>query len=496
MIENLAIGLSIGLTVPNLVAAVVGTIGGIIIGALPGLSATMGVALLVPVTFLMSPVTGLIMLSGIYCGGIYGGSITGILLNTPGTAAAIVTMIDGHKMTQKGEPKKALSTAILASFAGGLISAFVLLFFSPILANLALRFGPPEYFCLALFGMTVISSLTTVGSVLKGIIVGFFGVFISTVGMDPNLGVPRLTFGQLGLMEGFGVIPVLIGLFSIPEALELAVNPLSSTALVRKLKGGPFLEMSEYLRMAGNFIKSSLIGTIIGIIPAAGPVIAPFVSYREAKRSSKFPEKFGTGIPDGIVAAEAANNGVTGGSLVPLLTLGIPGSAVAAVYLGALTIHGLRPGPMLFRNNPDVVYGLFIGFFVVQFVMLGLGLWGSNLFAQVIRLPTSIIAAFIFFFSIMGALAMNANLFDVWVMLAFGILGFFMKRYGFPAAPIVLGVILGPMLEQNLFSSLAMSKGNPLIFVTRPLSILILLLSAVSLLTPYLGSLKKIFTKR
>lgn len=495
MIENLAIGLSIGLTVTNVIAAVVGTIGGIIIGALPGLSATMGVALLVPVTFLMSPVTGLIMLSGIYCGGIYGGSITGILLNTPGTAAAIVTMIDGYKMTQRGEPKKALSTAILASFVGGLLSAFVLLFFSPILANLALRFGPPEYFCLALFGMTVISSLTTGGSVLKGIIVGFFGVFISTVGMDPCLGVPRFTFDVLGLMEGFGIIPVLIGLFSIPEALELAVNPLSSTGLVRKLKGGLFLEMSEYVRMAGNFFKSSLIGVIIGIIPAAGPVIAPFVSYREAKRSSKFPEKFGTGIPDGIVAAEAANNGVTGGSLVPLLTLGIPGSAVAAVFLGALTIHGLRPGPMLFRNNPDVVYGLFIGFFVVQFVMLGLGLWGSNLFAQVIRLPTSIIAAFIFFFSIMGALAMNANLFDVWVMLAFGILGFFMKRYGFPAAPIVLGVILGPMLEQNLFSSLALSQGNPLIFVTRPLSILILLLAAISLLTPYMAALKRLFRR-
>ncbi len=496
MIENLAIGLSVGLSWSNLIAALVGTTGGIIIGALPGLSASMGVALLVPATFLMPPVTGLIMLSGIYCGGIYGGSITGILLNTPGTAAAIVTMIDGNKMTKKGEPKKALSTAIIASFVGGLLSAFTLLFFSPILASFALRFGPPEYFCLALFGMTVISSLTTGGSVLKGIIVGFFGVFISTIGMDPCLGVARFTFNTLGLMEGLGIIPVLIGLFSIPEALDLAISPSPSGGSIQKLKGDLFLEMSEYIRMAGNFIKSSLIGVIIGIIPAAGPVIAPFVSYREAKRSSKFPEKFGTGIPDGIVAAEAANNGVTGGSLVPLLTLGIPGSAVAAVYLGALTIHGLRPGPMLFQNNPDVIYGLFIGFFVVQFVMLGLGLWGSGLFAQVIRLPRSIIAAFIFFFSIIGALAMNSNLFDVWVMLAFGILGFIMKRYGFPAAPVVLGVILGPMLEQNLFSSLALSRGNPLIFVTRPLSLLILLLAVISLLTPYIDTFKKLLARR
>jgi putative tricarboxylic transport membrane protein len=233
-----------------------------------------------------------------------------------------------------------------------------------------------------------------------------------------------------------------------------------------------------------------LIGVIIGIIPAAGPVIAPFVSYREAKRSSKYPEKFGTGIPDGLIAAEAANNGVTGGSLIPLLTLGIPGSAVAAVYLGALTIHGLRPGPMLFRTNPDVIYGLFIGFFVVQFVMLVLGLWGSGLFAQVIRLPKNIVATFIFFFSIMGALAMNGNLYDVWVMLAFGILGYAMRRYGFPAAPIVLGIILGPMLEQNLFAALAMSNGNPLIFVTRPLSIVILCLVVLSLMAPYMEIIK------
>ena len=270
MIENISIGLSIGLTWTNLIAAVIGTVGGILIGALPGLSATMGVALLVPVTFLMSPVTGLIMLSGIYCGGIYGGSITGILLNTPGTAAAIVTMIDGYQMTKKGEPKKALSTAILASFVGGLLSAFTLLFFSPILANLALRFGPPEYFCLALFGMTVISSLTTGGSVLKGILIGFFGVFVSTVGMDPCLGTPRFTFDTLGLMEGLGVIPVLIGLFSIPEALELAINPLSGSS-VQRLKGGLFLELSEYFRMAGNFIKSSLYRCHYRDHPGGGP---------------------------------------------------------------------------------------------------------------------------------------------------------------------------------------------------------------------------------
>lgn len=491
MIENILIGLSAAATVPNFFAAFIGTVGGVVIGALPGLSATMGVALLVPTTYLMSPLAGLIMLGGIYCGAIYGGSISAILLNTPGTPAAIVTMMDGNKMTRQGEPKKALSTAVIASFVGGLLSSLALLLLSPLLAEFALRFGPPEYFCLALFGMTIISSLTS-GSILKGIMVGFFGVFISTVGLDPVYGAPRYTFHMTDMMEGFSVVPVLIGLFSIPEALALATSQTTKAGISRHLKGKLFLELSRYASMATLFIKSGIIGVIIGIIPAAGPVIAPFVSYGEAKRSSKTPEKFGTGIPEGIVAAEAANNGVTGGSLVPLLTLGIPGSAVAAVFLGALTIHGLQPGPMLFRNNPDIVYGFFIGFFMIQFIMLGLGLWGSHLFAQVIRLPKSIIATFIFFFSILGSLAMNGNLFDVWVMLGFGILGTAMKRYGFPPAPIVLGIILGPMLEQNLFSALAMSRDNPMIFFTRPICVVVLVMVVISLVAPYLSSFKKV----
>lgn len=492
MIEYISMGLSIALTLPNLVLSVIGSAAGIVIGALPGLTATMGIALLVPVTFLMPPVSGLIMLSGIYCGAIYGGSISAILVNVPGTAASIATTFDGNKMTKNGEAKKALSTAVLASFVGGLLSSFSLLFLSPVLADFALRFGPPEYFCLALFGMTVISSLTTGGgSVLKGLIVGFFGVFISTVGMDPSLGIPRYTFNTVDLMGGFSLVPVLIGVFSIPEALELATSKSFSKIIVQEAKGGLFLELSEYFRMASIFIKSSIIGIIIGIVPAAGPVIASFVSYQEAKRSSKHPEKFGTGIPDGIVASEAANNGVTGASLVPLLTLGIPGDTAAAVFLGALTIHGLVPGPMLFRTNADVVYGLFVGFIAVQFIVLGLGLLGSTFFAKVLRVPTSIVATFIFFFSIIGAFAMNSNLFDVWVMLGFGILGFAMKRYGFPLAPIVLGLILGPLLEENMFSSLALSHGNPLIFVASPLSVLILLMAAASVILPNISRFKK-----
>jgi putative tricarboxylic transport membrane protein len=492
MIENVHIGLSVALTLPNLVFAIIGTAVGIVIGALPGLTATMGIALLVPATFMMSPVTGLIMLSGIYCGAIYGGSISGILVNVPGTAAAIVTMMDGNKMTQKGEAKRALSTAVLASFVGGFLSAAALLCLSPILANIALRFGPPEYFSLALFGMCMISSLTTRGgSVLKGIFVGFFGIFISTVGMDPCLGIARYTFDTTNLMGGFSLVPVLIGVFSIPEALELATSKSFSKISVQQIEGSLFLELSEYCRMTAIFVKSSIIGIILGILPAVGPETAPFIAYPEAKRSSKHPERFGTGIPDGVVAAEAANNGATGGSLIPLLTLGIPGSAAAAVYLGALTIHGLLPGPMLFQRNPDVVYGLFVGFFVVQFVMLGLGLGGSTFFPKVLRLPTNIIAAFIFLFSIIGAFAMNSNLFDVWVMLGFGILGFIMKSYGFPLAPIVLGLILGPILEENMFSSLAIGHGNPLIFVTRPLSVLILLMAAASLIASNIRSLRR-----
>lgn len=485
MLDNIAIGFQVGLTWSNMFGALIGTLAGIIFGALPGLTATMAVALLVPATFLMSPVTGLIMLSGIYCGAIYGGSITGILLHTPGTPAAIVTMLDGNVMCKKGEAKKALSTAIIASFVGGLLSAFALLLLSPILAELALRFGPPEYFCLAFFGMSIISSLTT-GSIIKGLIVGFFGVFISTIGLDPVDGFDRFTFNVPDMLSGFSIVPVLIGLFSLPEALAVASGQSSYKPTLGKSSGSQFLKLSKYFQMAGTFIKSSLIGVIIGIIPAAGPEVAPFVTYREAKRTSKHPETFGRGDPEGIVASEAANSGVTGGSLIPLLTLGIPGSGVAAVYLGALTIHGLMPGPMLFINSPDIVYGLFIGFFLVQFIMLALGLMGATLFAQVTRLPRAVIAMYIFFFSIIGSLAMNGNIFDVWVMFAFGLLGCLMKRFDFPAPPIVLGLILGPMLEQNFFSSLSISRGDPLIFVTRPLSALILAITGLTLLGPFL----------
>ena len=491
MLENILAGISIAFTLGNIAAAVLGTGLGILIGALPGLTATMGVALLVPATYIMEPVTGLIMLCGIYCGAIYGGSIPGILLHTPGTPAAIVTMLDGNAMTKRGEAKRALSTSAIASFGGGLISAMALLFLAPPLADFALKFGPPEYFCLAFFGMTIISSLTA-NSMIKGLTVGFFGVFISTIGLDPSEGVARFCFDSPNLLEGFGIVPVLIGLFSIPEALELAGEASSSRITVGKVTGKMFYKFSEYFRMKTTLLKSSLIGTIIGIIPAAGPEVAPFVAYSEAKRASKTPEAFGTGIPDGIVASEAANNGVTGGSLIPLLTMGIPGSAVAAVYLGALTIHGLRPGPMLFINDPGLIYGLFIGFFIVQFSLIAMGLPGSTLFAQVVRLPRNIIASYIFFFSIIGALAMNGNIFDVWVMLGFGLLGYAMKKLGFPAPPIVLGLVLGPILELNLFSSLSMSHGSLLIFVTRPLCIIILSLSALSLMAPYFGSIKKL----
>ena len=491
MLENILIGFSVSTTFGNLAAAFIGTFFGIIFGALPGLTANMGVALLVPITFAMSPTGGLIMLSGIYCGAIYGGSIPAVLLHTPGTPAAIVTMQDGYALCKKGEGRRALTSATLASFAGGLCSALALLFLSPYLAQIAVTFGPPEYFCLGVFGMSVISSMSG-AKLVKGMIVGFFGILLSCVGMDPVDAVERLSYGLPDLLDGFTLVPVLIGLFSIPEALDMATR--QSRKLVNAgdtIMGPYFLPLAEYLRMKWNFIKSSVIGVIVGIIPAAGPEVAPFISYREEIRSSKTPELFGTGIHDGVVAAECANNGCTGGSLIPLLTLGIPGSAVAAVYLGALTIHGLMPGPMLFQKNPDIVYGLFIGFIIIQFMMLGLGLMGANLFVQVVKMPERIIAVLIFFFCIMGSLAIKGNVFDVWVMFVFGLLGVFLKRFDFPAAPIVMGLVLGPILEQNFFASMMMSHNSPWIFVTRPLSIAILALTVLTVVGPMLGNRKK-----
>ena len=463
---------------------VIGVTGGIVIGALPGLTATMGVAVLLPFTFGMEATRALVMLCGIYIGAIYGGSISAILLKTPGTPAAAATVLDGYELARKGEAAKALSVSAIASFVGGMVSTVMLITISPVLASFALRFGAPEYFALAVFGLSIIASISG-KSPVKGLLAGMFGLLISTVGLDPVTSYPRFTFGQINLYNGFAIIPVLIGLFALAEAfVQMEKIFEKAQAIDTRFKHG-MVSLKETISLLPIMIKSALIGTFIGAIPGAGADIAAFVTYNEARRSSKRGNEFGTGCIEGVAAPEAGNNGVTGGAMVPLLTLGVPGDAVTAILLGALIIQGLQPGPLLFTKNADIVYGLFSSLLVGNVLMLLFGLLGVRLFCRVVELPKRIIIPVIVTLSIVGAYSMNNSIFDVWVCIGFGIIGYIMQKVDMPSSPIILAVILGPMAESNLRRAVLMYQGSYSFLWTRPIGVVFLALAALSLYSSY-----------
>lgn len=482
MFGHLIQGLSTALLLGNLFYLVLGVTGGIVIGALPGLTATMGVAILLPFTFGMDAVTGLIMLVGIYIGAIYGGSISAILLNTPGTPASAATCFDGYALVKKGYPTKALSASTIASALGGLISCLALVTISPVLAKFALRFSAPEYFALALFGLTIIASISA-ENFLKGIIAGMIGLLISCFGMDAITSYPRFTFGVVDLLNGFSVIPVLIGLFAVSEVF----NQIETLVGEKEIKTDivmdkNYMNWKEIKHCLPTIIKSGVIGTFIGSIPGAGADIAAFVCYNEAKRSNK-NEKFGEGSLVGISAPEAGNNGVTGGALVPLLTLGVPGDAVAAVLLGALIIQGLTPGPLLFEQNPEIVYGLFSSMIIGNILLLFIGLAGIKFYSRIVEIPKTLMIPAILILSTIGSYSMNNSLFDVGVTFVFGIIGYIMSKIKMPSSPIVLAVILGPMLETNLRKAVLMYEGSYSFLYTRPITIIFLILTVLSMVS-------------
>ncbi len=487
MFENIKLGMEMAITWQNLIISFLGVAMGITFGALPGFTAAMGVAVLIPITYGMNPVMGLILLASVYCGAIYGGSITAILLHTPGTPAAAATAIDGHEMTKQGRASEALIEAICASFWGGILSAFALLFIGPPLAKAALKFGPPEYFMLAVFGLTIIVTLTA-KSMLKGIISGILGLIFGTVGMDPLLAYPRFTFDQSSLLTGISLVPALIGLFSISQVFIMVTEKRGivevDTSSIKITK--PTLK--DLYRYPVTYIRSAIIGTFIGMLPGAGASIAAFLGYNEGKRFSKTPEKYGTGLREAVGAAEAANNGVTGGSLITLLTLGIPGNSVTAILLGGLMIQGLRPGNELFTANAHISYPFMIGLFIANIFMLFIGLYGSRHFAHVVKTPINILVPIIVVLGIMGSYAINNNMFDVYIMVFFGVVGYLLRIYGFNTAPVVLGIILGPIAEKGLTQSFVLARGGSVLklFLTRPICLFLLVLIIISLLTPFI----------
>jgi len=481
VLENLGQGFAIIFHLQPILMIFFGTFMGIMIGALPGLTATMGVAIFLPMTFFMEPISGISFLLGIYCGGIYGGSITGILIKTPGTPAAAATILDGHPLAKKGQALKALQMALYASTVSGLISAIILIFVSPPLASIALKFGPPEYFALAFFGLTVVATVSG-KSLMKGLIAASLGILISFVGLDPVTGSPRLTFDTVTLQSGFTLIPALIGLFAMSEIMIQAEEALKSKVAEAYAFTGESLTWKEFKRSLVTIIRGSLIGTFIGAVPGTGAAVAAFTSYNEAIRTSKERHLFGKGSLEGIAAAESGNNGVTGATLIPLITLGIPGDTVTAVLLGALMVQGLTPGPLLFQTNSDIVFGIFAGLIIANIAMFMLAAVGVRFFYKVAKVPGRYLYPTIFALCCMGAFAVNTQLFDVYSMLGFGFLGYFMTKLNFPTAPVLLALILAPMAESNLRRGLAATGGDLGLFFMRPITLIVLGISLASII--------------
>ena len=480
----------------NLFLVTLGVGAGIVVGALPGLTATMAIALLVPFTFGMNVVHALVLLGGMYCGAIYGGSYSAILINTPGTPAAIATTFDGFTLAKKGHAYRAIVVATIASVVGGLIGVFFLLFLSPPLARASLRFGPPEFFWLTVFGLTIIATISP-KSTVKGLIGGAVGLLIGTIGIAPIEGTIRFSFGTLALQNGISLIPALIGLFCLPEILDMIASRNEERSAI------PYRSQRHMLRRVWRLmrrkpwllIRSGLIGTGIGIIPGAGANIAGMVSYNEAVRVSSEPEKFGKGNLDGITASEASNNAGVAGSLVPLLTLGIPGAPPAAVLLGALLLKGFRPGAELFTVHATVTYTFMFSLIVANLVLLPLGLMlGKGASKVVAGLPVSLLAPLVFFLSVIGAFAIQNNIADVYVMLALGLVGYAGRKLGFQPGPIVLGLILGVMCEQGLVQSILIGRaaGMPVaIFFTRPISLVLIGLTLFSAGWPMVSRMRR-----
>lgn len=461
---------------------VIGVFGGIVIGALPGLTSTMAIALLLPVTYGMDANVGIVMLLGVYCGAIYGGCISAIMLNTPGTPASAATTLDGYPMAQRGEAGRALSIATVASTMGGVISGILLILVAPILARFALQFGPTEFFALAVFGLSIIVGISN-KSIAKGLSAGFLGLIFASVGIDNVSGVVRFTFGVNNLLNGFQLVPAMIGLFAVSQVL-LSMEIGETNQVVRQEAKRLLPTKADFIKILPTAIRGSLIGTFIGAVPGTGGDIAAFVSYNTAQRISKTPEEFGTGSIIGVAAPESANNGTTGGTLIPLLTLGVPGDSSTAVLLGAFTLKGLQAGPLLFTRHAELVNTIFSGFMVANALMLLLGLGLMRVYIKTLSAKNYFIIPGILLLCVVGAFAINKNYFDIIVMFGFGFIGYIFTKLKIPLSPIILAFILGPLAETNMRRALMVSKGNPSVFFTRPITVILLVVAILSIVIP------------
>lgn len=485
MISSLPLGFSTVCSDPfTLFLIFFGVAAGIAFGSIPGISATMAIALFLPISFKLSAIQGMSLLVAIYIGGISGGLISAILLRMPGTPSSVATCFDGYPMAQRGEAMKALGVGIFYSFLGSLLSILLLIFLSPVIADIALQFGTFEYFSIALFSLTMIASLSS-QSVVKGLLAACLGLMCATIGLAPVDAAKRFTFGEHQLLAGIDILPVLVGMFALSEIMVTAEEiRQGKTAVLISMNSnarGFGFTLAEFMGQLVNFLRSAAIGVGIGILPGLGGSTANLIAYSVAQNQSKYPEKFGTGIIDGIVATETSNNASIGGAMIPLLTLGIPGDMATAMLLGGLMIHGLQPGPLLFVSQPAIIYGIFVAMLIANFMMLFEEFIGVRFFIKILKTPRHILLPIIFVLCIVGAFGLNNRVFDTLLVIVFGVVGYFFVKVKLPVAPFIMGFILEKILETNLRRAMMSSQGSWLPFITQPISCLFLAIAFGSL---------------
>jgi putative tricarboxylic transport membrane protein len=490
-IQSLLYGFQVALQPINLLYCFFGVLLGTLVGVLPGLGPSAAIALLLPSTFKISPVSSTIMLAGIYYGAMYGGSTTSILVNIPGEAASVVTCLDGFQMALKGRAGPALGIAAFGSFIAGTFAVIALTVTGPPLAGIALKFGPPEYFSMMIVGIVVLTYLSS-GSMVKAMITATVGLILSGVGMDIITGTYRFTYGRM-LLDGIGIVPTVMGLFGIAEVLLNLETEVKRGILAAPLKN-LFPTLKDWKDSAGPIIRGTIMGFFLGIVPGGGSVIASFASYAVEKKVSKHPEEFGKGAIQGVAGPEAANNAGAGGSFIPLLTLGIPANPVTAILLGALVIHGLQPGPLLMNKAPDLFWGTITSMYIGNGMLLALNLPLIGLWVQVLKVPYYFLYPLILLFCLIGAHSLDNRVADVFTMLIFGIVGYLMKKFRYEGAPLVLALVLGRKLESTFRESLILSRGEFSIFFIRPISLGFLIVAALLVLIPIITQRKKIST--
>jgi len=493
-LQGLAYGFGVAFTGPNLVACLLGVLVGTVVGVLPGIGPIGAMALLIPSTFALGPTTALIMLAGIYYGSMYGGSTTSILVNVPGEAASVVTAIDGYQMARKGRAGAALAVSAMGSFVAGSLGIVALMFFAPILAEVALEFGPPEYFSLTLVGLIFLSRLGG-GTALKSFLMVGLGLILGTVGMEPISGLPRFTLGQLQLSQGVELVPVAMGLYGIGEVLIIAERITGIPQMVKVKFRELFPTMTEWKRAFPPMLRGGGVGFLIGLIPGPAAILSTFTAYALEKKISKHPEEFGQGAIEGVAGPESANNSATAGAMVPLLALGIPFAPATAMLLGALIIHGVQPGPLLMTQQPEIFWGVVASMYIGNFVLLILNLPMVGVFASILRLPQHLLMGLILLLCLVGTYSVNNSFLDLYILIGMGGVGYILRKLKFDMAPLILALVLGPMLEKTLRQSLFMTRGNVWMIINRPIAAVLLSAGLAAIVLPPLISLMKRYFK-